>query len=156
MSEDKLIWVQYWDMHSGGRQKLDWAKIYIEARTESEANSIFMNIFNRDPDNVTCDCCGEDYSTWAYDSLQRATAHHRGLRCVTNQKKYSGTRIEKYLEPGEEVPEGFFFQHEHESNNRLDVGRTLEQYKADPNVRIVEYDTLLPEEKKMRGRYMEW
>lgn len=69
-------WTQFMDMHSGGGQKLDWAYIYIEA-PEDEAKIIFYNRFGRNPDRVTCTCCGPDYSLTESDSLQRATAFER-------------------------------------------------------------------------------
>ena len=57
-------WTEFMDMHSGGGQKLDWAYIYIEAPLE-EAKVIFYNRFGRNPDRVTCTCCGADY--WVHE-----------------------------------------------------------------------------------------
>lgn len=54
-------WTRFHDMHSGGGQKLDWGHIFIQAPRE-EAIEIFKKTFSRDPDHVTCDCCGPDYS----------------------------------------------------------------------------------------------
>ena len=82
------MWTAFWDMHSGGDCKLQWEKIYIEA-PEREAKSIFHNRFERDPDNVTFNCCGEDYSTYEYDSLELATEYHR--------KDGKGRSLEEYL-----------------------------------------------------------
>ena len=70
------MWTKFWDMHSGGGQKLDWAKIYIQA-PEEEAVVIFSNRFGRDPENVTCNCCGEDYSVSESKTLGEATEYHR-------------------------------------------------------------------------------
>lgn len=68
------------DMHSGGSTKLKpYEYIYIEA-PEQEAEVIFYNRFGRNPNRVTCTCCGEDYSISQYDSLQRATGYDRGCR----------------------------------------------------------------------------
>jgi hypothetical protein len=50
----------FMDMYSGGSQKLGAEYIYIEA-SEDVAADIFEEIFSRDPRNVTCRCCGEDF-----------------------------------------------------------------------------------------------
>ena len=71
------VWTIFWDMHSGGGQKLDWDKIYIEA-PEEEAVSIFYSKFGRSPNRVTCTCCGPDYSITEYKTLDEATDYHRG------------------------------------------------------------------------------
>lgn len=56
-----MTWTRFYDASSGGYQKLRWKVIYIEA-PEEEAKLIFYNKFRRNPDRVTCTCCGEDYS----------------------------------------------------------------------------------------------
>lgn len=71
------MWTVFWDMHSGGGTKLAWDKIYIEA-PEDIAVRVFAAKFDRQADNVTCPCCGEDYSVSEYDSLEEASAYHRG------------------------------------------------------------------------------
>jgi len=73
------MWTQFMDMHSGGDQKLAWAYIFIEAPKE-EAKVIFYNRFGRNPQCVTCTCCGEDYSISEAPTLEQATAYHRGCR----------------------------------------------------------------------------
>lgn len=77
------------DMHSGGRRKLDWSHIYIEA-PEEEAKIIFYNIFDRNPDNVTCSCCGCDYSTDENPTLEDATGYDRGCLWVKNKSEGGG------------------------------------------------------------------
>lgn len=71
-----MAWTQFWDMRSGGGQKLEWGQIFIEA-TEAQAREVFMRLFGRDADNVTCDCCGNDYSVSEYASLAEATDYQR-------------------------------------------------------------------------------
>lgn len=71
-----MVWTHFWDMHSGGSQKLDWSHIYIEA-PEEEARAIFYNRFKRNPARVTCSCCGADYSVDEELSLSESTAYHR-------------------------------------------------------------------------------
>ena len=51
----------FFDMSSGGGSKLDTDNIYIEAK-KSLAKVVFERVFDRDPENVTCQCCGCDYS----------------------------------------------------------------------------------------------
>jgi len=84
MSERSLvptrsIWTQFQDMHSGGRTKVviddtEYDQIYIEA-PEAEAVEVFRRKW-RDPRNVTCDCCGGDYSI-KDGPLQLISAYHR-------------------------------------------------------------------------------
>jgi len=65
MSKVKIF--RFYDMHSGGGQKLEHGVYYVRAFTEKEAVEIFKDKTGRDPDNVTCSCCGEDYSYWETD-----------------------------------------------------------------------------------------
>lgn len=67
-------------MHSGGGTKLyvdgvGKEKIYVELPEEA-AVAFFTEKF-RDPDNVTCNCCGPDYSYHTADSLEQASGYHR-------------------------------------------------------------------------------
>ena len=71
-----MAWTRFWDMHSGGRQKLATALYFIEA-PQAEAEVIFYNRFGRNPNRVTCTCCGEDYSINDYPTLDEATQYHR-------------------------------------------------------------------------------
>jgi hypothetical protein len=63
------MWTHFFDMSSGGSEKLDWTHIYIEAPLD-EARVIFYNRFGRNPDYVTCTCCGSDYSVNAIDKTE--------------------------------------------------------------------------------------
>lgn len=96
--EKAKTWTRFMDMHSGGGTKLylnDKGEhrggsnyhrpkgefrpieyIYIEA-PEKEAVTIFYNRFGRNPNAVTCTCCGSDYSYEDYESLEQATAFDR-------------------------------------------------------------------------------
>lgn len=73
---NKTAWTEFWDMHSGGDRKLDWSKIYIQGDVAT-ARRIFEEKFGRDPDNVTCSCCGPDYSVTESGSLEEATGYSR-------------------------------------------------------------------------------
>ena len=71
-------WTLFWDMSSGGSTKVEpYETIYIELPW-ARAVEYFKDRFDRDPDNVTCDCCGEDYSVSSYASFDEASAYHRG------------------------------------------------------------------------------
>lgn len=72
------MWTKFWDMSSGGGQKLGWNIILIEMPA-AEAKAKFEALFNRDPDNVSCECCGPDYSIDTSETLGKAAAfHHQG------------------------------------------------------------------------------
>lgn len=91
-NEIKTAWTHFWDMHSGGGQKLDWGHIFIEA-PEGEARRIFGARFGRDPDNETCDCCGGDYSISESPTLEEATAYHRGCGYSDSEKRYVEQKV---------------------------------------------------------------
>ena len=110
-----MVWTQFHDMHSGGEQKLDWARIYIEA-PESEAALIFQNAFDRNPHRVTCTCCGADYSLSESVSLAQASGYERGCRTIKTPRLPDGrynndNKVLRerghYLEDGESPPPGF-------------------------------------------------
>jgi hypothetical protein len=92
-------WTLFWDMSSGGSQKLEWSKIYIQA-DEGEAKQIFEKEFDCNPDNVTCECCGSDYSISSSQSLEQLSGYHR--RCEFVKNKYVDTKdsipLVKYIE----------------------------------------------------------
>jgi len=100
-------WTLFHDMHSGGGQKLPWAKIYIKA-PEEKAKEIFSHVFDRHPENVTCHCCGEDYSISEGQDLAQLTGYHRncaydGGKCVEKPREgYEGKylSLEDYREQG--------------------------------------------------------
>ena len=110
-----MTWTHFRDMHSGGGTKVDgYQHIYIEA-PEDEATEEFRQRFNRDPMNVTCQCCGPDYSIDEWPSLKQATGYERNCRNIKTPKDEDGrymnylpeVRENYYLEPDEEPPEGF-------------------------------------------------
>jgi hypothetical protein len=133
-------WTHFWDMHSGGGQKLDWANIFIEA-PEAEAKVIFYNRFGRNPERVTCTCCGEDYSIDESPTLAKATAYQRGLRYVSPK----GRGVGHYLEPGEPVPKGFTLKHEAGAWGRPE--RSLRDYIRSEGVKVIQASEILPSER---------
>jgi len=99
------MWTHFMDMHSGGGNKLwrhangtvddegsSWRPregdqpiehLFIEA-DEDEARAVFWNRFGRNPDRVTCTCCGNDYSLSTEDDLAALTGYHRN--CEYDEK----------------------------------------------------------------------
>lgn len=63
------MYTRFYDMSSGGSEKLDACTIWIEA-DEDAACGLFESIFGIDPNNVTCSCCGADYSISEYETLE--------------------------------------------------------------------------------------
>ena len=87
-------WVHFWDMHSGGDNKIGtYEHIYIQAGLKpsataitASATEIFERLFGRDPDNVTCSCCGNDFSIDEDDNLYQVTGYDRGCTTDSNGK----------------------------------------------------------------------
>ena len=72
-----MSWTHFWDMHSGGGLKEPpYDHIFIEA-PEEEAKRVFYNVFGHNPERVSCTCCGEDYSVYEYEDLEKASEFHR-------------------------------------------------------------------------------
>lgn len=62
------MWFGFSDMSSGGKEKTEFKHIYIEAENLEEAETKFQAEFGRDPNNVTCGCCGPDFSISPLDT----------------------------------------------------------------------------------------
>ena len=103
-----MVWTQFMDMHSGGELKTDYGYIYIELPM-SKAEDFFEEEFNRNPNNITCECCGPDFYVSEYDSLEQATGFERNCEYNRETHKYE------------------------ESDNCV----SLEEYKKKKNVLIV-------------------
>lgn len=72
-------WNDFMDMHSGGGCKIEkYEHIYIQM-AEEQARNFFFATFWRDPDNITCDCCGSDYSVNEYATLEAASVYERNF-----------------------------------------------------------------------------
>lgn len=120
-----MVWTKFWDMHSGGGTKLSpYEKIYIEA-PEAEARVIFYNRFRRNPDRVTCTCCGPDYDVGEYSTLAQASAYHRN--CAYEKGAY--------VERGNKRP--------HRGNEY----QTLDEYLKNPDVLAIWANEIKPVER---------
>lgn len=78
---------RFMDMHSGGHLKTPFTHIYVDAPL-SKALTIFKDTFKRDPNHVTCKCCGEDFVYEEYFSLEEATAYDRKAEWDDIKQKY--------------------------------------------------------------------
>lgn len=67
---------RFMDMCSGGIKVKPYHYILIEMPYDDTVR-YFEKRFDRDPHNVTCDCCGEDYSVDEYDTIEAATEYDR-------------------------------------------------------------------------------
>jgi len=61
------MWTRFYDMCSGGGRATEHGIIWINA-SKKDACQLFESIFERDPNNVTCECCGPDYSITEYEN----------------------------------------------------------------------------------------
>jgi hypothetical protein len=88
---------RFMDMHSGGHLKTPYTHIYIDEPL-GEAIRTFKELFKRDPENVTCKCCGEDFIYEQYDSLEEATAYDRKCDWVDGKYNENGKMtVEEYF-----------------------------------------------------------
>jgi len=72
-----MTFTTFIDMHSGGGTKIKpYEYIFIEL-PEYLAIPFFEKKFRRDPSNVTCNCCGDDYSISEHETLAKATEYDR-------------------------------------------------------------------------------
>lgn len=68
-------WTHFFDMHSGGMVKLGgYDHVYIQL-PEEKAIEFFYDKFGLRPDNVTCDCCGRDYSVTEGPTLEELSRY---------------------------------------------------------------------------------
>jgi hypothetical protein len=118
-----MSWTRFMDMHSGGGAKEKWLYIYIEAPLE-EAKVIFYNRFGHNPERVTCTCCGEDYSISSGESLEQLTGWDRGCEYT----------VDRYIE-------------EQSARYSFNKYKTLDEYKATPNILFIPASDIKPEER---------
>lgn len=64
-------YTSFFDMCSGGDRKTPYSVIIFPGGY-AEAVARFREEFERDPENVTCDCCGSDYCIETHDTLEEA------------------------------------------------------------------------------------
>jgi hypothetical protein len=71
-----MKWFYVMDMHSGGGRKTAFEMYFIEAADECDARARFSDETGEDPDDVCCDCCGENFSVnGEYDTLAEAAEY---------------------------------------------------------------------------------
>lgn len=134
-----MAWTRFWDMHSGGSQKEKAAKIYIEA-PKGDAIRIFEKMFGHDPFNVTCDCCGKDYTVDEYKDLAQASGYFRNCAWqYVNSKGNPVLKSEWHQLPTEDKGEGYFV----ERPNEYGRYQTVEEYIKNPDVMVIRADEVV-------------
>jgi hypothetical protein len=97
---------RFMDMHSGGKLKTPFTHIYVDASLD-KALEIFKDTFKRDPDNITCKCCGEDFVYEEYNSLEEATAYDCKAEWNDTKQRFdydtAKISIEKYFSGNNKV-----------------------------------------------------
>lgn len=63
------MFTYFYDMCSGGGKKTEWDVIFVELPYKY-AVTWFEDTYGRDPEYVTCECCGPDFSIEEVDSLE--------------------------------------------------------------------------------------
>lgn len=142
-------WTHFMDMHSGGGRKLDWEHIFIEA-PKAEAEIIFQNRFGRNPNRVTCTCCGEDYSVSAAETLESATWFERG--CLSQYRTPDGRIVSEsgwYKLPIEQR-RGLKFEvvEAGDPDRTYRPYKTLSEYLAEGGALVIRADEIKDEERK--------
>jgi hypothetical protein len=79
-------WVRFRDMHSGGRTKrTPFERIYIQVPEGADPKTVFYNVTGRNPDRVTCTCCGPNYGySDDPDTLDQESGNDRN--CYLDEK----------------------------------------------------------------------
>lgn len=146
----KTVWTHFHDMSSGGSTKLQWKHIWMQA-PEEEARRAFYAKFGRNPDCITCTCCGADYSVSAeHETLEQATAFERGCRYVPAKKGPDGRYIlpdpnAGYIEDDESPPEGYAVS----GMPRWGKYQTLAEFLRRPDILIVRAEDIGADERKV-------
>lgn len=82
------MWTRFMDMHSGGSCKIPpYEYIYIELPMD-EAIRYFYGRFRRNPERVTCTCCGEDYSIKEEETLANLSGFERHCKLAKGGNGY--------------------------------------------------------------------
>jgi hypothetical protein len=99
-----MVWTVFWDQGTDGRRKEKWLMICIEAHHQ-EAIPYFKKRFGHDPQRVTCQCCGQDYSIHEANTLSEATHYERTMEAQMRWRMNTGNthwgmhRINENVEP---------------------------------------------------------
>jgi hypothetical protein len=145
----QMTWTHFHDMHSGGGQKLDWGHIFIEA-PKAEAEIIFQNRFKRNPNRVTCTCCGPDYSISEDETLEQATAYERG--CAYVYRDADGNEIDEREGwiPGKGHAKGVTAKYEERGGGRFQFRtyQPLEDYLAAEKVKVIRAKEIRPKDRE--------
>lgn len=144
------MWTQFMDMHSGGGTKIKpYEYIYIEA-PENEARVIFYNRFGRNPDQVTCTCCGSDYSLSEDEDLTQLTGYNRNCLWASFNSKGEEVSESRAWVPGKGLQKGYTQRYVEEIDPlRAAFAKylTLDEYLAQKNILSIPAHEIKPEER---------
>jgi hypothetical protein len=143
-----MTWTHFHDMHSGGGQKLAWGHIFIEA-PQKEAEVVFQNRFKRNPNRVTCTCCGPDYSISEEPTLLQVTAFYRGCEYVYRRPDGSECDEREGFVSGKGIQDGYKGGYEERPAKRFRMHEymTLEDYIASGKAHFIYASNINPEER---------
>lgn len=143
------MWTLFWDMHSGGGQKLKWPKIYIEA-PQAEAEIIFYKRFKRNPNRVTCTCCGPDYSISESPTLEDASGFHRGCEYVYFRPDGTECPESEGWVMGKGTPKGYTSMYVERPSTKYSMNTymTIEEYVASGQAHVIRAKSIKPKERK--------
>lgn len=132
------MWTHFWDMSSGGSQKLKYKHIFIEAPS-AEAQIIFYNRFKRNPNRVTCTCCGRDYSISEEKILEQLTAYQRGCEYVYLDPQGKECLQEEAWERGKGQKKGYTSQYVERPQTKLSFVKyqTLKEFARNKDILIL-------------------
>ncbi len=153
---NNMSFVQFHDMHGGGSLKIKpFGFIYIEADSKEEAKIIFYNRFNRNPEKISCACCGEDYSISISSDLTQATAFERNCRYAYFDEKRREVSRDKALVIGKGLKDGYFSKYIEESGI-YGKHETLNKYLKRKDVLVIYANDIKPEERIGEIRKSGW
>lgn len=70
-----MAWTKFFDMSSGGGSKTEFDVIFIEL-PEEKAKKVFEAKFGLDAENVTCPCCGCDFSVYEVGDIEKEREYY--------------------------------------------------------------------------------
>jgi len=122
-------------------------------RLEDQVGNIQNNYCakcTRNPNRVTCTCCGEDYSVSEHENLEQATAYERECRSAWFDKHGKEIPQEEAWVPGKGCVDGAYGKYVEEQRVEYshDPYRTLEEYLKDPSALFIFAKDIKPSEQK--------
>lgn len=100
---DRLTWTKVYVNNPRGVRPLPFHWVYIQAN-ETLARAIFEDRFKMSPDQVTCPCCGSDFSLFEEDGhLKDITQWERDDESLANFVRRDDVLVIYTRDRGEEI-----------------------------------------------------